>query len=124
MKEMLLSLILVVVSTSYLPAETAARQRYEALIKEYESAQAQFQKDYQKAKTDAQREKVVYPSSDKYADRFLAIAKEQPADPAALDALVWVATNCRNERQAASLELLLKDHLQSTNLAQVADALI
>lgn len=102
-----------------------ARERYEALIKEYQSAQSEWSKAYEKAKTDEERSKLRYPSASQYADRFLAIANDQPADPAALDALVWVATQCRDSKeQETSLDLLLKDHLQSTNLGAVASALI
>lgn len=102
---------------------TTPRQRYEALVKEYESARSQFYQAYEKAKTDAEREKLVYPSPEKYADRFLAIAEEDPKDPAALQALLWNANNCRDSHEK-TLDLLLQNYLQDTNLARVADALV
>jgi len=102
---------------------TTPRQRYEALVKEYDSARSEFYQAYEKAKSDAEREKLVYPSPEKYADRFLTIAQESPKDSAALDALVWNATNCRGSNER-TLDLLLQDHLQETNLARVADALM
>ena len=102
-----------------------ARDRYEALVKEIETARSEWSKAYDKAKTDAERDKLHWPAAEEYANRFLAIAKEQPKDPAAVDALVWVASNCReSDAQKTSLALLLKHHLGSTNLGAVASALI
>jgi hypothetical protein len=131
MKNILLSLTLLAVSVSWLCPQTDTkkaakpRERYEALVKEYETARTDFNTAYSKAKTDAEREKLHYPSAESYAARFVAIAQEQPKDPAALDALIWVATNCREgQEQQTSLDLLLKDHLQSSKLDQVADSLI
>jgi hypothetical protein len=125
----LLRLAAVVLCVSCLSAfpDTKAktlRGQYETLIKEYESARTKYFEAAEHAKTDAQREKLVYPSPDQYAERFLAIAREEPKDPAALEALVWVATSCRGPQQQTALDLLLANHVQSTNLARVADALI
>lgn len=102
-----------------------ARKEYEALVKEYEAAREQFMKAYSKAKTDAEREKLAYPSPEKFSGRFIALAREQAENAAALDALTWVATNCRQGSDLeTSLELLGRNHIQTTNLAAVARALI
>jgi hypothetical protein len=135
MKQILFSLTLLAAGVGGLCAQTgttqadstngAARKRYEALVRQYETAQSDFNKAYSKANTDAEREKLHYPSADNYAGLFLALAQEQPADPVALDALVWVATNCRDSKeQKTSLDLLLKDHWQSRQLGRVADSII
>ena len=136
MKPILLCLTLLAASTGWVCAQadasakedqkpSAARERYDALVKEYEAARSEFGKAYAKAKTDAERAKLDHPSPDQYADRMLAIVREHPGDAAALEALVWVTANCEDsEAQQTSLDLLLKDHGQSPKLADVADSLI
>jgi hypothetical protein len=136
MKRILLSLLLLTGAAGGLAAQTddapkkkekagAASERYEALVKEFETARADYFKASSKAKSDAEREKLRYPQAETYAARFLTLARENPSDSAALDALVWIATNCRNgdERQT-TLELLLKDHAKSPQMAKVAQSLI
>ena len=106
MKPILLSLTLLVAGVSWLGAQvdarakedqkpSAARERYDALVKEYEAARSEFSKAYAKAKTDAERAKLDHPSPDKYADRMLAIVREHPGDTAALEALVWALISSR-----------------------------
>ena len=136
MKPILLCLTLLAASTGWVCAQadasakedqkpSVARERYDALVKEYEAARSEFGKAYAKARTDAERAKLDHPSPDQYADRMLAIVREHPGDAAALEALVWVTANCEDsEAQQTSLDLLLKDHGQSPKLADVADSLI
>jgi hypothetical protein len=136
MKRILLSLLLLTGGAGVLAAQTdnapkkkekagAASQRYEALVKEYETAREEYYKAYSQAKTDAAREQLRYPQPDTYATRFLALAQESPRDSAALDALVWIATNCREgEARETSLKLLLKDHATSQRMTKVAQSLI
>src|SRR5947209_14670658 len=69
-------------------AATPADQ-YQALTKEYQSAQQDFFKEYQAAKTPEAKQKVFaakYPNAQKYAQRFLDLAEKHPKDPAAVDA--------------------------------------
>src|SRR5206468_3638743 len=102
----------------------SAQKQYDALVKEYDKARSDFSIAYSKA-TEKEREKLRYPQPDSYSARFLALAKENPQDAAAVDALVWIASNCRQgEDRETSLDLLLKDHLQSPKLGRVAQALI
>src|SRR5262245_59194354 len=108
-------------------APGALSQRYDALVKEYESARAKYFKEYGEAKTDEERQKLRYPQADTYAPRFLQLAQESPKDSAALDPLVWIATNCRSgatKERKTSLELLLKEHAKSPQLKKVAQSLI
>jgi len=136
MKPILLSLLLLASGAGGLTAQAAdapkkkekagaASERYEALVKEYETARADYFKASSKAKSDAEREKLRYPQAETYAPRFLALARENPRDGAALDALAWIATNCRNgQERETSLELLLKDHAKSPRMTKVAQSLI
>jgi hypothetical protein len=136
MKRILLSLLLLAGGAGGLVAQAddapkqkekagAASKRYDALVKEYESAREAYFKSYSQAKTDEARRKLNYPQAESYAARFLALAQENPQDSAALDALVWIATNCRNGKEReTSLELLLKDHAKSPRMMKVAQSLI
>jgi hypothetical protein len=136
MKRILLSLLLLTGGAGWLAAQAddapkkkdkagPASARYEALVKEYETAREEYFKASSQAKTDAEREKLRYPQAETYATRLLALARENPQDSAALDALVWITTNCRSgaERET-SLALLLKDHAKSPRMTRVAQSLI
>ncbi|HEV3166368.1 MAG TPA: hypothetical protein VGZ22_20255, partial [Isosphaeraceae bacterium] len=75
-------------------AAQSPSDQYRALSKEFDDAMLAFEKAYRDAKTDDQRRQVFsdkYPEPQTYAKRFLALAEAQPKDPAALDALLWVA---------------------------------
>ncbi len=136
MKRILLSLLLLTGGAGWLAAHAAdapkkkekagaASERYEALVKEYDTAREKYFTAYSQAKTDAEREKLRYPQAESYAARFLALAQENPRDSAALDALVWIVTNCRSGKQReTSLELLLKHHAKSPRMTRVAQSLI
>src|SRR5262245_23045516 len=67
---------------------TEAQKRYATLVKEYDTARETYFKEYQKTKTDAERAKLTYPQPEKYAKQFLDLAKANPKDRAAVDALV------------------------------------
>src|SRR6266853_2270795 len=102
MIELLISALLllgpVTAPTAQAPANTGNQpstptEEYQALAKEHQAASEEFSNAYQRAKTDEEREKVSakYPQPDKYAPRFLALARKNPKDPAAIDALDWEA---------------------------------
>ena len=136
MKRILLSLVLLTGGVSWLAAQAddapkkkekagTATERYKALEKEFQTAREGYSKAYSEAKTDTAREKLQWPQPEQYAKRFLALAQEDPRDSAALDALVWIATNCRNGKEReTSLELLLKDHTKSPQMMKVAQSLV
>src|SRR5262249_37026945 len=90
-----------------------------------------FFKVYAQAKTDPERQKLreKYPEvAGKLAPKFLGLARQHPNDPAALDALVWVASNVRggtgNQNPSAqALPTLRRDHRNSDKLGPVCDRL-
>src|SRR4030095_9964418 len=92
----------------------------------YDAARENYFKEYQKAKTDAEREKLSYPQPENYAKRFLDLAKANPKDDAAIDALVWIGQNYRNSGNEIdeALDLLLKNEVTSSRLTDVAQALV
>src|SRR3989442_103355 len=101
-------------------------EEYQALAKQYEAAREEFSTAYQRAKTDAEREKVAakYPQPGKYAPRFLALARKNPKDPAAIDALVWVAVYSRSGAEFdQAMKLLAADYVGSDKLGQVCQML-
>jgi tetratricopeptide (TPR) repeat protein len=107
-------------------AKKLPAQQYRALLDEYQKAQQAFSAAYRAAKTDEERQKVFdkYPEPGKYAPRFLKLAEDNPKDPAALDALVWVVSAASHTPEASkALDQLLRDHLESLRLGQVCQAL-
>jgi hypothetical protein len=107
-------------------------EQYRALLKEYQDAQEAFQKAYQEAKTDAERETAFHdksPQPQKFAPKFLELAEKNPKDPVAVDALIWVATNHmrgtggKDSPLARALALLARDHIASDKLGQVCQSL-
>jgi hypothetical protein len=103
----------------------AARRDYERLVKEYETARNDYFKAYEAAKSDGAREKLKYPEASTYAPRFLDLARKHPKDPAAIDALVWVAVNSnRGTEFEEAIGKLSKEHIQSEKLDQVCRSLV
>jgi len=101
---------------------------YQALVAEYDSARAEFSRAYSAAKTDAARQQVVekkYPQPQKFAGRFLELAQKNPDDPAAVDALVWVVDNARNDADAdKALPILRERHVLSDKIGSVCQSLV
>lgn len=136
MKQILLSLLILAGGAGWLAAQaedrpkknestSALSKRYEALVKEFQTAREEYFKASSAAKTDAEREKLRYPQPGSYAKRFLELAQEDLRDSAALDALVWISTNCRDGKEReTSLELLLKHHAKSPQMKNVAQSLV
>jgi len=109
------------------PPKSAAEQ-YQALVKEFQTAQEEFFKVYRTAKTDEERQKFVdekYPKPQEFAKKFADLAKKYPTDPAAVDALVWVSTSAAGTAESKeALATLLKEHVTSDKLGRVCSALV
>jgi hypothetical protein len=110
------------------PPGTPAEQ-YKALAAEYKKSMDDFMKAYREAKP-ADRQKLFqekYPDPDKFAPRFLALAEKHPKDPAAVDALVWVVSNSRNQAKGGprekALQLVRREYLTSDKLAPLCESL-
>jgi hypothetical protein len=102
------------------PESPTPAQQYQALLQEYDKAMKDFQKASQEAKTPQERQKVVqvkYPRPEKFAPRFLELAKKNPMDAAAVDSLAWIVTNMgpvkinQKSPQSEARLLLLRDHM-------------
>jgi hypothetical protein len=99
-------------------------EQYQALLKEYERAQQDYSKSWAEAKTPAEQNKVVQeksPKVDKYTGRFLELAKKNPKDPVALDALVWVVRHGNSvlKDAAEAAEILVRDYVQDRRIDTV-----
>ncbi len=68
-----------------------AKQQYEALLKEYESASETWSKVYDDGtgRADPVKRHQAWPAWS-FVPRFFALAEAHPGDPAAVDALLWV----------------------------------
>lgn len=114
------------------PEEQTPSEQYQALVKEYNKAQREFQKALKGVKTSQERNTVIqekYPRPDKFASRFLEVAKKNPKDPAAVDALVWIVTNDGTVKsdpktpRSKAVQILIRDHVQSEKMADLCPRL-
>lgn len=110
-------------------SKRSVEERYQALLKEYQEAQTTFQQNIAKAKTDAERQKAFesYPRPERYFDKFLQLAEENPKSKVAFDALMWIVSNGRGSRDKASskaFEILCRDHIDNERLGLVAQSLM
>lgn len=101
--------------------------RYQALFDEHDAAMKAFRLASLMAKTEADKQKAYeekYPEAGVFAPRFLQIAKDAPDDPAAIDALVWIASNASEEKEAGeAFEILARDHIGSNKLEGLVEGL-
>jgi len=108
------------------PPKSAAEQ-YQALVAEFDSARQKMMEEYRAAKTDEDRQKAFknQPNTAAFAKKFLAVAKDHPKDPAAVDALVWVTTNAGYTLEGSeALELLARDHVTSDKVGPLCARLV
>lgn len=103
-----------------LPQGTPSEQ-VSALIQQHEEVMAAFWKLRDAAKTDVEKAVLFserYPDSTPYAGLLLQIAEQNPKDPAAVDALLWVMRNGRRTLGDAeppcvrAKRMLVRDHLK------------
>lgn len=95
---------------------------------EFKDAQNAFFKEYRNAKTDEEKDKLYkekYPKPSAWFPRLYAAAKADPKSKNAEKALVWITTHAMREADGAeSLEILRRDHLESPDIARLADSLV
>lgn len=89
-----------IVLFAFLPAaetiEDSPRSQFESLAKEFETAYKAAMEAYSTATTDEGRiaASLRRPQPQELAPRFFALAEKYRDDPAAIDSLVWIASNC------------------------------
>ncbi len=102
------------------------RQRYEALVKEYESASDIWSKIYNEGPG---RDELLKRHQDwpgwSFAPRFFKLAENHPEDPAAVDALLWVVGLGQNVNEndqsllplyGGALDVLARDHIDDPRM--------
>ena len=95
-----------------------------AVLDEYESARQSFVDEYQKATTDAEREKIAkakMPDRGIYAHRAFDLARSRPADPGSVDAAavaLQLAASQDFKLKSETLDVLETRHLNDPRLPE------
>ena len=121
------TMLLCTLGSNLTAAPATPTAEYASIKKEYDDAQKAASKAYQAAKTEEDKKKAnaQFPNRAKFAERFLALAEKHSDSRAALDALLWVATECYYLPEGEkALDTLARDHAQSDKLENVCDRLI
>lgn len=100
----LLALMTVIGVRADEPASTSvAAEKYEALVKQFKESGR----------------------SPELINEFMALARENPDDPAALSALAWIVVNVREgEQPKTAVRLLVEQHIDDESAKEVCSALI
>ena len=117
---MRLWIAIVTLVTAVAATGQSPRSQYEALVKEYDNAYAAFVDAINKAGTDDDRERAAAqrPQEQNFAPRFFALAEKHPDDPAAVDALTWIASQCMFSPEGEkALQILTSKHSRSHQIA-------
>jgi hypothetical protein len=105
----------------------SAKERVAAIDKEAAAAREAFFKVYREAKTDAEKQKAFeekYPKPENWFGRLFEIANGDPKGEGAEAALLWIVTRGQGGKTPGeALDILMRDHITSKNVADAADAL-
>ncbi len=103
--------------------QQSARSQFESLKKEFDSAKVVYHDAYRKAKTDEERDAVFkkQPNRQDYMPQFFQIAEAHPDDPAAIDALLWIAAEDMfwSDGEKA-MKILAEKHADGPQVAEYA----
>ncbi|MFO0891681.1 MAG: hypothetical protein U0790_21370 [Isosphaeraceae bacterium] len=100
--------------------EKSPKEKFQAVLDEYQEEMKVFSQAYSKAKTQEERTKLVsekYPDRKKYARRYLEIADAAPEDPVAVEALIWNARLGSGVDTSKALKRLAEKHAADPKLA-------
>jgi thiol-disulfide isomerase/thioredoxin len=102
--------------------------RFAALVAEQQKAQSEFSSAYNSAGTEADRKTLLensHCSPQEFAPRFLALAREFPTDPAALEAYRWIITRASNVPEAkTAADLVIQDWVSDPRLETLCKSLV
>jgi Asp-tRNA(Asn)/Glu-tRNA(Gln) amidotransferase C subunit len=103
------------------------KEQYKAILDEFNEAQKEFLKKYKEAQTPADKQKVLRedrPKPQSYTGRMMKLAAENPKDPAAFDALLWVVTQGGGTADAnKATQILTKDYVADPRIGPLVPAL-
>jgi peroxiredoxin len=95
------------------------RQQYESWKKEYDQKHAEFIKAVEAGTATAEEVAKSRSSVEDFGERFMKLAKKNPADAVGCDALVWVASHGKSKDLDDAIRLIEKHHLNSPKLKEV-----
>ena len=97
----------------------SAPSQYEALAKEYDTTYAAWVKATNEANHDDNAKVAVSrPAPLDFAPRFFSLAAKNPDDPAAVDALIWIASHCMFVPEGEkALQILASKYSRSQRIA-------
>jgi thiol-disulfide isomerase/thioredoxin len=107
------------------PKPPTPKEKYLALVKTQEKAQEEFDKAVAAAMTNEERQRVNpelgrRSKADFYAGEFLALIKEHPKDPAALDASRWLLVRLPHSKETdEAVDLLIREWIRDARLESV-----
>lgn len=89
----------------------SVEERFKAIQKRYEDALTSARNAFNSASTQAEKDEIIrnLPTADDFADEFLALAKDHPNTPTAVNALFWVARQSRSHCSAA-IDVLTQEY--------------
>src|SRR5262245_54425470 len=106
-------------------------EQYQSLVKEYATAEQEFFKQYQEAKSDEERGKLFekYPVKE-FIGRFLEFAEKYPKDSTAIDALTWVVQRAQATEPSTAkawetaVDTLIRDHIESEKIGGAMQSMV
>src|SRR5262245_52688204 len=76
--------------------QTTPEQQYKTLLEQYNRAFDDYAKAFGEARLPQDRERLIqqkYPRPDKWAAKFLELVEQNPKEPFAEEALIWIMTS-------------------------------
>lgn len=110
------------------PAAGLAGQ-YQQIESEYQQSQSELFASLRAAESDEQRRELAanHPGPKAYAERMMELAKDNPEESVAFDALVWIVNASSGSAlvdvQTAAVAQLVENHLEDARLADVCTRL-
>jgi hypothetical protein len=112
------------------PKDQSPAQQYQALAQEYQKAYQGWIKAFQAAKSAKAKQKIIeeyQQGTNKFAARFVELARKHPKDPAAIESLVWVVTRAsgvgKDSPKSKAFAMLRRDHAKEDRVARLAGML-
>lgn len=94
--------------------------------KDYDEMQQSLDDKFRAGSSDAERDAIQRSLDGAASDyrertrqaarRLLDLARNRPADPTAIDVLVWVASHASEPERGTAMDMLIRDHLDSDKL--------
>jgi hypothetical protein len=106
---------------------TPAQKEYRKLTGDFERREKEFVKQYTAATTEEDKKRILEnrPRTEGVSPKLLRLAQENPADPAAYDALVWVARFVqRGPEPQKAIEILTREHVRNAKIGELCDQLV